>query len=244
MWFGVITLFPAMLQVLEQSICGRAIAKQKLQVQSWDPRDFTQDKHRRVDDRPYGGGPGMVLQAQPLVDTIAAAKQVRPAKVVYLSPQGKQFTQKTAQQWLDYGEIILLCGRYEGIDERVIDLAVDEEWSLGDFILTGGELAALAMIDSVCRLIPGVLGDPESSAQDSFTSGLLDYPHYTRPAEFKGLSVPDVLRQGDHDAIRRWRLAQALKRTWLRKPALLTDSLLTLEEQQVLNEIKATEKLT
>lgn len=223
MWFGIVTLFPEMFSLLEYGITGRAIKNDLLKITCWNPRDFTQNKHRNVDDSPYGGGPGMVMMAQPLQDAIGAAKIAAPKKptVIHLTPQGKLFNQQTAVEALAKESIIFIAGRYEGIDERLLELEVDEEWSLGDFVLSGGELAALTMIDAMIRLIPGALGHEDSAREDSITSGLLKYPHYTRPETFNGLSVPDVLLSGNHRDIERWRLKQSLGKTWIKRPDLL-----------------------
>jgi len=223
-WFGVITLFPEMFSALECGITGRALKEKLVTVDCWNPREFTQNKHRNVDDRPYGGGPGMVMMAQPLQDALKAAKKAaakRRPKVVHLSPQGRRFDQATAQDWLAMESVILLAGRYEGIDERLLELEIDEEWSIGDYVLSGGELAAMVMIDAVTRLIPGALGHEDSAEQDSLSTGLLEYPQYTRPESFQGLVVPEVLLSGNHLAIERWRLKQSLGRTWLKRPDLL-----------------------
>lgn len=235
MQISVITLFPEMFTALDSGIPGRAQKQGLLELKFWNPRDFTQDKHRTVDDRPYGGGPGMVLKPEPLQGAIRAAKAANNNTIVsYLSPQGKVFDQQAAQQLMSRGQLLLVSGRYEGIDERLLQTEIDEEWSVGDFVLSGGELAAMCMIDAVTRLIPGALGDAESAVQDSFVNGLLDYPHYTRPEEFQGLKIPEVLSSGDHEAIRRWRLQQALGRTWKRRPDLLKKLVLTEEEQVLL----------
>jgi tRNA (guanine37-N1)-methyltransferase len=221
----LISLFPELLnQAAAYGVLGRAIKQQQLNLRYFNPRDYTEDKHRTVDDRPYGGGPGMLMKVEPLAKAIMAAKDEagNSAKVVYLSPQGQQLNQRlivnTAAERRD---LILIAGRYEGIDERLIESLVDEEWSIGDYVLSGGEFAALVVVDAITRLIPGVLGDDESAIQDSFMHGLLDCPHYTRPESIDGQTVPEVLLSGDHQAIRRWRLKQALGRTWLRRPDLL-----------------------
>lgn len=224
MWFGVITLFPEMFSILQYGITGRALKEALIKVNCWNPRDFTNNKHRSVDDRPYGGGPGMVMMAQPLQDAIHAAKQAAPSKkpiVIHLSPQGKHLNQQAALEMRDKENLILIAGRYEGIDERLLKLEVDEEWSLGDYILSGGELAALTMIDVITRLIPGALGHEESAIKDSLSAGLLKYPQHTRPENFKGLEVPEVLLGGNHKDIERWRLKQSLGITWLKRPDLL-----------------------
>lgn len=223
MWFGIVTLFPEMFTVLDYGITGRAIQERLINVTCWNPRNFTQNKYRNVDDRPYGGGPGMVMMAQPLQDAIHAAKQAAPKKpwVIHLSPQGRHFNQAAAEKLLERENIILVAGRYEGIDERLLQLEIDEEWSIGDFVLSGGELAAMTMIDVITRLIPGALGHEDSAAEDSLSSGFLKYPQYTRPENFNGLQVPEVLLSGNHQAIQRWRLKQMLGKTWLKRPDLL-----------------------
>lgn len=238
MWFGVVTLFPAFFSVLEYGIIGRALKAALLEVNCWNPRDFTTNKHRSVDDRPYGGGPGMVMTVEPLQKAILAAKAAAPLKpvVIHLSPQGKRFNQLAAQELLAKRCLILVAGRYEGIDERLLQLEVDEEWSLGDYILSGGEIAALAMIDTITRLIPSALGSEDSAALDSFSQGLLKYPQFTRPEEYQGLSVPDVLKTGDHKAIENWRLKQSLGRTWLKRPDLLTNMTLNKHQHHLLME--------
>lgn len=223
MWFGVISIFPEMFSTLEYGITGRAMKEGLLSVNCWNPRDYTHSKHRNVDDRPYGGGPGMVMMAQPLQDAIHAAKKAAPKAptVIHLSPQGKHFTQAAAEDLYARENLILIAGRYEGIDERLLTLEVDEEWSMGDYVLSGGELAALTMIDVITRLIPGALGHEDSVALDSLSSGLLKYPQYTRLESFQGLDVPEVLRGGNHSDIERWRLKQSLGKTWLKRPDLL-----------------------
>lgn len=227
-----------MLQALRVGgVTAKALEQGLLSVETWNPRDFTHNKHRRVDDRPYGGGPGMVMQVQPLRDAIHAAKQqlAHPSKVIYLSPQGKPLDQAGVQYLLSQTPLVLLCGRYEGIDERLIDSEVDEEWSIGDYVLSGGELAAMVLIDALARLVPGVLGHEESAQQDSFYQGLLDCPHYTRPEVLDGQGIPDVLLQGHHQHIDNWRQQQALGRTWLRRPDLLKKQHLTEQQQRLLN---------
>jgi len=238
MRIDVVTLFPEMIrEQVRYGIQGRAIQKGLLQVATWNPRDYTLDRHGSVDDRPYGGGPGMVMQVQPLRDALhAACADGDPAPVIYLSPQGRRLDQARARQLAGQQRLILLAGRYEGIDERVIDLEVDEELSIGDYVLSGGELPALVVMDAVTRLLPGALGDADSAGQDSFMDGLLDYPHYTRPEEINGMQVPDVLAGGHHAEIRRWRHKQALGRTWLRRPDLLDALQLDAEQQVLLDE--------
>ena len=242
MRLGVISLFPTMFDaVAEYGVTGRAVSQGILSLDYWNPRDFTRDKHRTVDDRPYGGGPGMVMKVAPLNDAIDAAKQElgQDTKVIYLSPQGKQLDQQALNQMASRDNMILVAGRYEGIDERLFEKQIDEEWSIGDYVLSGGELAAMVLIDGVARLLPGVLGDENSAEQDSFMDGLLDCPHYTRPETLFDQSVPKVLLGGDHEAIRKWRLKQSLGRTWLRRPDLLAKSTLTDEQQALLEEFIA-----
>lgn len=235
---GVISLFPEMFQAItENGVTGRAVREGLLAIQLINPRDFTHDRHRTVDDRPYGGGPGMLMMVQPLTDAIAAAKQQLGAdtKVIYLSPQGRKLDHVGARELAQQEKLILIAGRYEGIDERVITRHVDEEWSIGDYVLSGGELPAMVMIDAVARLIPGVLGHQDSASEDSFAEGLLDCPHYTRPEILDGEAVPSVLLSGNHEHIRQWRLQQALGRTWLRRPELLKHLALTDEQRQLLD---------
>lgn len=243
MIFDVITLFPQMFDALTQCGITRRAAEQGLYVlKTWNPRDFTTDNHRTVDDRPYGGGPGMVMLAEPLAAAIAAAKQrqkacgVAKSRVVYLSPQGRLLNHARVKELAERPEegLVLLTGRYEGIDERLIGQYVDEEISIGDYVLSGGELAAMVLMDSLVRQLPGVLGDADSALQDSFVQGLLDCPHYTRPEQFNGEAVPPVLLSGNHADIQRWRLSQSLGRTWLRRPDLLAGRDLTKEESGLL----------
>ncbi|MGB6977141.1 MAG: tRNA (guanosine(37)-N1)-methyltransferase TrmD [Gammaproteobacteria bacterium] len=238
MWVGIVSLFPEMLDALHYGITGRALETGLLILQHWNPRDYSYDKHRTVDDRPYGGGPGMVMKVQPLRDAIYAAKAAAngAARVVHLSPQGRLLTQNSVAELAQRERLILIAGRYEGIDERLIAAEVDEEWSIGDYVLSGGELAAMVMIDAITRLLPEALGDDQSAQQDSFTNNLLDYPHYTRP---ESCEIPAVLLSGDHQAIARWRLQQALGRTWLRRPDLLAKRTLTDTEQALLDEFKS-----
>jgi tRNA (guanine37-N1)-methyltransferase len=242
MHIQVVTLFPDEFRSLVGlGVTGRAISDQRVKLDLLNPRDFATDRHRTVDDRPYGGGPGMVMAVEPLRSTIRAARAAAAegAKVGLLSPQGRVVDQAVVRELSQRRDLILVCGRYEGIDERLIELEVDEEWSIGDYVLSGGELAAAVMIDAVTRLLPGVLGDEQSAEQDSFTDGLLDCQHYTRPERVEELSVPPVLLSGDHGAIERWRRKQALGRTWLRRPDLLER--LDLDEQSaaLLAEFKA-----
>lgn len=248
MQVAVITLFPGMFSALsEYGISGRAVRQQLLTLSYYNPRDYTSDRHRTVDDKPYGGGPGMLMKTQPVDAAITAAKRALGAaspqgtvpKVIYLSPQGKPLQQAAVQELAAQENLVLLCGRYEGIDERVLDALVDEEYSLGDFVLSGGELAAMVMLDAVTRLIPGALGDAASAEQDSFSEGLLDHPHYTRPEEYAGRHVPAVLLSGDHAKIDRWRLQQRLGATWRKRPDLLQKLELNAEQQQLLDEFIA-----
>ncbi len=239
MWIGVITLFPEMFDAVTQyGVTGRAVKNGTLRLNTWNPRDFTQDRHRTVDDRPYGGGPGMLMKVQPLRDAIHCARAEAPdnAKVIYLSPQGKQMNQAMAKTLVNEPGLILLAGRYEGVDERLIQSEVDEEISIGDFVLSGGEIPAMALIDAVARMIPGVLGHEDSAMQDSFYEGLLDCPHYTRPEIYGDVSVPAVLLGGNHEQIRRWRLKQSLGRTWQRRPDLLSNINLSTEQRNLLEE--------
>ncbi|MBV2235796.1 MAG: tRNA (guanosine(37)-N1)-methyltransferase TrmD [Sterolibacterium sp.] len=249
--FDVITLFPEMFSALTQSgIARRALERGLWQLNCWNPRDYATDNYRSVDDRPYGGGPGMVMLPQPLEAAIAAAQARQHAwaadlpgrpgrrKVIYFSPQGRLLDHAYVQDLAQGPGAILLCGRYEGIDERVIERCVDEEVSLGDFVLSGGEIAALALIDAAVRQLPGALNDSASAQEDSFATGLLDCPHYTRPEVYEGMQVPDVLLSGNHEKIRRWRLKQALGRTWRRRPELIEQRRLSREEAGLLAEFQ------
>jgi len=235
----VVSLFPEMVaQVAEHGVVGRATTRGLLELTFENPREFADDVHRTVDDRPYGGGPGMVMKYEPSASAIRAARARLPegSPVVCLSPQGQVFDQSIAARFAELPGLVLLAGRYEGIDERLIEQEVDEEVSLGDFVLSGGEIAAMAVIDAVTRLLPGVLGDAESAAQDSFVEGLLDHPHYTRPEDVAGQKVPDVLLSGDHALIARWRYKQALGRSYLRRPDLVNKLNLDREQQALLDE--------
>ncbi|HEX8781828.1 MAG TPA: tRNA (guanosine(37)-N1)-methyltransferase TrmD [Steroidobacteraceae bacterium] len=237
----VVTLFPRMIAgTLEFGVVGRAIARGLLGVGTEDPRAYTSDAHRTVDDRPYGGGPGMVMKPEPLIAAIRAAHARLPpgSPRVCLSAQGEPFGQALAQELARLPGMLLIAGRYEGVDERVIELGTDREVSVGDYVVSGGELPALTVIDAVARLLPGVLGDERSSVEESFAQGLLDWPHYTRPEVFEGVAVPSVLLSGDHADIRRWRLQQALARTAQRRPDLLRRAQLSAEAQRLLSEIQ------
>jgi len=252
MWIGVVTLFPEMFKAVSGSgITRRAVEKGILELDFWNPRDYTSDKHRTVDDKPYGGGPGMLMKVEPLekaiVDAMKAAKTAsqkssdkssdKKCKVIYLSPQGKRLDQQKLSELANEKALILVSGRYEGIDERLIDTVIDEELSIGDYVLSGGEIPAMVLIDGVTRLQAGAVGDAESVIADSFVDGLLDYPQYTRPIEVAGASVPEVLLSGNHKEIARWRLKQALGRTFERRPDLIND--LTDTEQSLLDEYLA-----
>jgi|TARA_B110000211_G_C14073615_1_gene551052 tRNA (guanine37-N1)-methyltransferase len=236
----VITLFPEMVeQVIKYGVVGRAADQNLLDLECWNPRDYTVDKHRTVDDRPYGGGPGMLMKVQPLEETIQAVRQKNPqAQLVYLSPQGKPVDQDMLAKQVDAGSVIFLCGRYEGIDERLVQQEVDQEWSIGDYVISGGELAAMVCIDAMTRLLPGALGHEQSAQQDSFSDGLLDYPHYTRPEEYNGIKVPEVLMNGNHRHIEDWRERQSLGRTWQKRPDLLKLIVLDDRQQALLNDFK------
>lgn len=240
MRFDVITLFPEMiLGGAGYGVTGKAIKQNRARLSVWNPRDYTHDRHCTVDDRSYGGGPGMVMKYQPLADAVNAAKlnsKEIESKVICLSPQGKQITQRLLMEAAQIPQLILVAGRYEGIDERFINVVCDEEWSLGDYVISGGELAALVIIDAMTRLIPGVLGDDDSAKQDSYMNGLLDHPHFTRPEQGEFGVVPQTLLNGNHDAIRRWRMKQALGRTSLRRPDLIKVKELTAEQEALLNE--------
>jgi len=240
MKIALITLFPEMFEALtDYGVSGRAVNQGLLEVSSFNPRDYTSDAHATVDDRPYGGGPGMVLLIEPLRRAINAAKQWIDGDplVVYLSPQGKVLQQAAVNKLAAKQSIILIAGRYEGIDERLIQLEVDQEWSIGDYVLSGGEIPAMVVVDALIRQLPGALGHRESASQDSFADGLLDCPHYTRPDCYEGLAVPDILLSGNHEKIRQWRLAQSLLRTQQRRPDLLEKLELNTEQTALLREL-------
>ncbi|TCW29621.1 tRNA (guanosine(37)-N1)-methyltransferase TrmD [Gulbenkiania mobilis] len=243
MQVDVVTLFPEMFGAVTQSgVTRRALEQGLWSFHAWNPRDFTHDNYRRVDDRPFGGGPGMVMLPEPLEKALDAARRrqsaagVESPRVLYLSPQGAPLTHARAQALAALPGLVLLCGRYEGVDERVIERQVDEEVSIGDYVLSGGELPAMVLMDALVRLLPGALNDAQSASEDSFATGLLDCPHYTRPEEYQGLRVPEVLLSGNHALIARWRLKQALGRTWKRRPELLEGRALTKQESRLLAE--------
>jgi tRNA (guanine37-N1)-methyltransferase len=241
MRIDVVTLFPEFVQDCAGiGVVGRAQERGLLRVQTWNPRDYATDNYRRVDERPFGGGPGMVMLIDPLRDTLAAARaaSVEPVNVIYLSPQGTRLTQDKVVELAQRDRLILLCGRYEGVDERLLESVVDEEISIGDYVLSGGELAAAVLIDAIGRLQEGALNDAQSAQQDSFADGLLDCPHYTRPETHELGPVPGVLMSGDHAAIRRWRRKQSLGRTWLRRPDLLAGRELEAEDRKLLLEFQ------
>lgn len=241
MRIDVVSIFPEMFDAItEFGVTGKAIARGVLKVYVWNPRDYARDKHRTVDDRPYGGGPGMVMLAEPLARTIQAARSEQPTetKVMYLSPQGRRLDHQAVQDLAARPGLIMIAGRYEGVDERVLAIEVDEEWSIGDYVLSGGELAAMVMIDAIARQVPGVLGDADSAQEDSYAHGLLDCEHYTRPEVYNGRRVPEVLLSGNHEQIRRWRLKRSLGRTWLRRPDLLQKLTLDSESQRLLEEFQ------
>ena len=240
--FDVVTIFPEMFAAVTASgITARALQRGLWRFEAWNPRDFTTDAYRSVDDRPYGGGPGMVMLGEPLERALDAAREAGGGAVVYLSPQGRRLDHAKVMEFASREAVTLLCGRYEGVDERLLRRRVDEEVSLGDFVLTGGELGAMAVIDAVVRQLPGALGDDDSAIEESFATGLLDCPHYTRPEVYAGERVPEVLLSGHHENIRRWRLKQSLGRTWLRRPELVAARRLSEEENRLLEEFQREE---
>lgn len=239
MRIGLITLFPEMFEALWcGGVTARALERKLLELYRWNPRDFSDNKHRQIDDRPYGGGPGMVMQVQPIRAAIQAALSVlgHHTHVIYLSPQGRRLDQVGVKALLGHQALLMVSGRYEGIDERLLERDIHEEWSIGDYVLSGGELAAMVIIDALTRFLPGALGDTESAIQDSFYSGLLDCPHYTRPEEIDGQRVPEILLSGHHAHIKRWREKQILGHTWLKRPELLEQLQLTIEQHILLKE--------
>jgi tRNA (guanine37-N1)-methyltransferase len=243
--FDVITIFPEMLDALiDHGITRRALDEKRFELKAWNPREFAQDAYRRVDDRPFGGGPGMVMMAEPLQACIDAARSrqreagVERPKVLLMSPQGERLSEALVQELSKEAGLVLIAGRYEGVDERLVQANVDREVSIGDYVTSGGELPAMVVIDCLVRRLPGSLNDAESALQDSFSAGLLDWPHYTRPEEWKGAKVPDVLLSGNHAAIARWRRKQALGRTWDRRPDLIDEAKLSREDRQLLEEYR------
>jgi tRNA (guanine37-N1)-methyltransferase len=241
MRIDILTLFPEMFEaVLKESIIGRAVEKQLIKLEFHNIRDYSDNKHRKVDDYPYGGGLGMIMQCQPIFDAVEAisAELGEKPHIVLMSPQGRTFDQTKAEELSSYKNLTILCGHYEGIDERVNEALVDEEISIGDFVLTGGEIAAMAVVDATCRLIPGVLKEDASYTVESFNQGLLEYPQYTRPPVFMGMPVPEVLLSGHHENIEKWRRYQSLKRTWERRPDLLAEAELSEEDMRLLDKIK------
>jgi tRNA (guanine37-N1)-methyltransferase len=245
MHFDVVTIFPEMLEALTRhGITRRALEEELFELKAWDPRDFTTDNYRRVDDRPYGGGPGMVMLAEPLQACIDAARArqrdagVDRPKVLLMSPQGERLTEALVKELAAEPGLVLIAGRYEGVDERLVERSVDREISIGDYVTSGGELPAMVAIDCIVRRLPGSLNDAQSAAQDSFSAGLLDWPHYTRPEEWNGARVPEALMSGNHAAIARWRRKQALGRTWDRRPDLVDEAKLSREDRQLLEEYR------
>jgi tRNA (guanine37-N1)-methyltransferase len=237
--FDVVTLFPEMFAAITASgITSRALEAGLYSLTTWNPRDFTTDNYRTVDDRPYGGGPGMVMLAEPLERVLDAVRVAGGGRVVYLTPQGRKLDHRGVMEFSKEKSLTLLCGRYEGVDERLLERRVEEEVSIGDFVLSGGEVAAMALIDACVRQLPGALGDEASALEESFADGLLDCPQYTRPEVYAGRRVPEVLLSGHHENIRRWRLKQALGRTWLRRPDLLAAKTLSAEESRLLEEFR------
>jgi len=236
MQIAIVTIFP---QMFDSFVCEgmtrRALETGQLQLEFRNPRDFTEDNHRQVDDRPYGGGPGMVMMVEPLNQAIGSARAAVRGRVIYLSPQGRQLKQKRARELASEAGLVLLAGRYEGVDERVLEAEIDEEISIGDYVLSGGELPAMVLIEALVRYLPGVLGNEDSVKSDSFSAGLLDWPHYTRPEVYGEHQVPSVLLSGHHEEIRRWRMKQALGRTWQKRPELLRDFELTDEQRELLD---------
>ncbi len=239
MRIDVVSIFPAMFDAVRcWGMTGRALDSGQLELELWDPREFTKDGYRRVDDRPYGGGPGMVMMIEPLRQAIEQARSMGGGRVLYLSPQGSKLDQARVRELSLEASLVLLAGRYEGVDERLIESAVDEEISIGDYVVAGGELPAMVLIEALVRYLPGVLGNEDSVEFDSFSDGLLDWPHYTRPETYETRTVPATLLSGHHEEIRCWRLKQALGRTWMRRPDLLESKVLSQEEQQLLESFK------
>ncbi|MCY3885759.1 MAG: tRNA (guanosine(37)-N1)-methyltransferase TrmD [Gammaproteobacteria bacterium] len=241
MWFGVVTIFPKLVEAaLGEGVVGRAVKTGSIELNLYNPRDFATDNFNSVDDRPYGGGPGMVMMAEPLAECVKRARsdfRGDDLSTVLLSPQGATFDQAIAREFSNLDGLLLIAGRYEGVDERFVKTYVDREMSIGDYVLSGGELPALVVLDSVARLVSGTLNNPESIGSESYTDGLLDYPHYTRPRSFEGLEVPHVLLSGDHQKVKDWRKAQAIERTWTRRPDLLVSRCWNQEERKIVNSL-------
>lgn len=240
-WISIISIFPEMFQAFTNfGIIGKAIKKKLIRIDIWNPRDFANNKHRKVDSRPYGGGPGMVMNFSPLKKSIQQAKLSfnSQSKVIYLSPQGKKINKRNILKLIKNSKLILVCGRYEGIDERLFDSEIDEEWSIGDYVLSGGEIPAMVLIDVLSRFLPGILGKKKSTEEDSFYNGLLDYPQYTRPKKINNLSVPKILLSGNHNLIKQWRLQKSLGKTWIKRPDLLKKIVLTPNQNKLLKEFK------
>lgn len=240
MWIGIISLFPEMFNILKNyGIIGKAYKKKLVKIKIWNPRDFAKNKHKKVDHKPYGGGSGMIMQIEPLYEAIKKAssetKGIKP-KIIYLSPKGERLTQNNIQKICTYKKIILVCGRYKGIDERIIISKIDEEWSIGDYIVSGGEMPAMILIDSIVRLIPGVVNQPKSIKNDSFSYNLLDHPHYTSPQIFKNMKVPSILLSGNHGKIKTWKLKQSLGSTFLKRPDLFKKLKINKIQMKLLNE--------
>ncbi|MXW53493.1 MAG: tRNA (guanosine(37)-N1)-methyltransferase TrmD [Gammaproteobacteria bacterium] len=241
MWFGVVTIFPDLVQAaLEEGVVGRALRAGSIQLELYNPREYAQDSFKSVDDRPYGGGPGMVMMAEPLAECVKQARtdfESETLQTILLTPQGKTLSQNVVREFSELDGLLLIAGRYEGVDERFVENYVDSELSIGDYVLSGGELAALVVLDSVARLVSGTLNNPDSTSTESYSDGLLDFPQYTRPRRFEGLDVPEILLSGDHGKVEKWRHAQAIRRTWNRRPDLLTNRSWAKEERKIVNSL-------
>lgn len=241
MWFGVVTIFPDLVQAaLEEGVVGRAVRAGSIQLELYNPRDFAQDSFKSVDDRPYGGGPGMVMMAEPLAECVKQARsdfESETLQTILLTPQGQTLSQTVVRKFSELDGLLLIAGRYEGVDERFVENYVDSELSIGDYVLSGGELPALVVLDSVARLVSGTLNNPDSTSTESYSDGLLDFPQYTRPRRFEGLDVPEILLSGDHGKVEKWRHAQAIKRTWNRRPDLLTKRSWAKEERKIVKSL-------
>ncbi len=241
MWFGVVTIFPDLVQAaLEEGVVGRAVRAGSIQLELYNPRDFAQNSFKSVDDRPYGGGPGMVMMAEPLAECVRQARsdfESETLQTILLTPQGQTLSQTDVRKFSELDGLLLIAGRYEGVDERFVENYVDSELSIGDYVLSGGELPALVVLDSVARLVSGTLNNPDSTSTESYSDGLLDFPQYTRPRRFEDLDVPEILLSGDHGKVEKWRHAQAIKRTWNRRPDLLTKRSWAKEERKIVNSL-------